>query len=859
MIECPTRERSESNLASHLLPLRDGRWALWRTLAVRGAGFPAADVLKLGDSMCGVAADNVVEAEAELQRTRALILESLKRNIRLAEKPERRALDKIKHRVEQNQLSELAKVPEGQAWAAELSAASQRLELLTKEFQSAFDLALKKGSRAIREIAVDERFQEALIWQNRAAWHSGVEFLLRKYAEVSDQEFCVRTARVRAKEELVANYVQRYCVKNDSIGFFGPVGWATVALDGEALTVRPGPALIDSRCVFLESWGIDTLAATLAQNELLKPWLAPRQMPFVRHQQGTVILPGGISFKISAQEAMLLDVCNGEDTARELAVQLLRRPDCTFKSEDEVYQGLESLCASGLIAWTLEVPLATDGARNLRKLIDRIDDKSLRQATLNTVSEMEVHRQAVADAAGDPKALDQALNNLEQAFIRLTGGEATRAAGQTYGGRTLIYEDCRRDIEVVFGLELMQALEPTLTLLLDSARWITFQLGEKYRKILQDLYTELVKKTRSRIISGIDFWIKADRVNVRERADEVTAEFQKRWSELLSLPPGQPRVSYSSDQLQAGVKHVFAAPGPGWSAACYHSPDIMIAASDPEAVRRGDYQFVLGELHLGVNTLNTPIFGARHPQPEKIYQAIESDIPNPRLVQVLPKHWPELTARTYNDFVSPKDFRLLLSPDSCGIPKSQAVPISSLVIEDSSDGLIVRTVDGRLRFGLLEAFAESLSDRVMNSFSLLPPTRHTPRVTIDRVVVCREAMRFSCSELGFAFEKNEAVRFLAAHRWMREHGLPRFLFVKSKLERKPFYVDLNSPTLLNILAKIIRRTKENEKTANSLITFTEMLPSHDQTWLPDIEKNHYASELRMVAVDLTHSQGLSVD
>ena len=858
MIECPTiPERRESGVASHLWPLKDGRWALWRTLAVRGAGFPAAGVLKLGDSRCGVAADNVLEAEAELQRARSIILESLRRDIKVARGPERRALDKIKRRVEQNQLSELEKVPEGKSWAAELSAANHRFELLTKEFRSAFNLALEKGSRAIREIVADERFQEAVIWQNRAAWHRAVEFLLRKDREATDQEFCERNSRVRDNEELVANYVQRYCVKNDSIGFFGPVGWATLALGGEVLAVRPGPSLVDSRRVFLESWGIDTLAATLAQNELLKPWLAPRQMPFILHQQGTVFLPGGSSFRISDQEAMLLEACNGEDTARELAAEVLGRPGCAFKSEDEVFQGLESLCATGLIAWTLEVPLATDGERNLQKLIDRIGDASLRQAALDAVSEMEVNRQAVAAAAGDPQALDQALNKLEETFSRLTRGEATRAAGQTYGGRTLVYEDCRRDIEIVIGPELMQALEPTLTLLLDSARWIIFRMGEKYRKILQELYTELVKKTGSRVVRGIDFWIKADRLNVKERADEVAAEFQKRWSELLSLPPGQTRVSYSSDQLQADVKRFFAAPAPGWSAACYNSPDIMIVASDPEAIRRGDYQFVLGELHLGVNTVNTPVFAASHPHPEEIHQAIESDIPNPRLVQVMPKHWPELTARTQNDFVSPRDFRLLLSHDSCGIPGSQAVPISSVVIEDSSDGLIVRTVDGRLRFDLLEAFAEALSARVVNSFSLLPPMRHTPRVTIDRVVVARETKRFPGTELGFAFEKNEEVRFLAAHRWMREQDLPRFMFVKSKLERKPFYVDMNSPILLNILAKIIRRTKENPDTANSLITFTEMLPRHDQTWLPDIEGNHYASELRMVAVDLTRSQELS--
>ena len=148
MIECPTiPERRESGVASHRWPLKDGRWALWRTLAVRGAGFPAADVLKLGDSMCGIAADSVLEAEAEVQRARSVILERLRRDLKVARGPERRALDKIKRRVKQNQLSELAQVPEGQTWATDLFVASHRLELLTKEFRSALNLALEKGSR----------------------------------------------------------------------------------------------------------------------------------------------------------------------------------------------------------------------------------------------------------------------------------------------------------------------------------------------------------------------------------------------------------------------------------------------------------------------------------------------------------------------------------------------------------------------------------------------------------------------------------------------------------------------------------------------------------------------------------------
>lgn len=862
-IECPTIPGSgESHLPSHLIPLEGGRWALWRTLALRGAGFPAVGVLKLADSACGSAADSLLEADAQLERARSVILERLQRKLEQARMPERRALERVMHRVKQGRVQELAEgFEEQQEWAAELSAATQRLEVLTGEFHSAFNLALDKISHAIREIAGDERFSEAIIWQNRAAWHRSVEFLQRKDAGIADREFCVRTARVRAHEELIANYLQRYCVKNDSIGFFGPVGWAQFTSAGAAITVQPGPTLVASRSVFLESWGIDAVAATLAQDARLKPWLAPRQLPFILLQHGSVLLPGGASVRISDPEATLIEACDGEHTARELATCLLRRPDCHWQSEDEVFRSLESLRARGFIAWTLEVPLSTEGERNLRKLIDRIGDESLRQTALNSVAEMERGRQAVAESAGDPKALDQALNEFEGTFSRLTGSEATRAAGQTYGGRTLIYEDCRRDIEIAFGPELVEELEPTLTLLLDSARWITFQMSESYRKTLQGIYGELVKKTGSRTLRAIDFWIKADHLNLKERAllgGGVATEFQKRWLELLSLPAGQSRVSYSSEQLRAGVNRAFAAPREGWSAACNHSPDIMIAASGPAAIRRGDYQFVLGELHLAVNTLNTPVFGGRHPHREEIYQAIESDLPNPRLLQVLPKHWPELTARTCPDYISPKDYRLLVSHDSCGLPKSQAIPISNLVIEDSSEGLIVRTLDERLRFDLVEAFAETLSGLVINFFNLLPPRQHTPRVTIDRLVVCRETKRFSPAELDFAYEKDEAARFLAARSWMREQGLPRFMFVKSPIERKPFYVDLDSPIYLNVLAKIIRRAKEKQDAANSLIAFMEMLPSHDQAWLTDVDGNHFTSELRLVAVDRVRPQGSSV-
>jgi hypothetical protein len=79
--------------------------------------------------------------------------------------------------------------------------------------------------------------------------------------------------------------------------------------------------------------------------------------------------------------------------------------------------------------------------------------------------------------------------------------------------------------------------------------------------------------------------------------------------------------------------------------------------------------------------------------------------------------------------------------------------------------------------------------------------------------------------------------------------LPRFAFVKVPIERKPFYVDFDSPIYVSILAKMVRRTIDTGDPSPE-ITVSEMLPSIDEVWLPDSEGRCYASEFRIVAIDL---------
>jgi hypothetical protein len=139
---------------------------------------------------------------------------------------------------------------------------------------------------------------------------------------------------------------------------------------------------------------------------------------------------------------------------------------------------------------------------------------------------------------------------------------------------------------------------------------------------------------------------------------------------------------------------------------------------------------------------------------------------------------------------------------------------------------------------------------------MVPTEKHMPRVTIDRLVVNRETWRFSPAELEFAYEKQEAHRFLGARRWAKENDLPRFIFYKSPVEVKPCFLDLESPIYVNLFARVVRNTQQksgetkgSEKTDQIIVS--EMLPTPDQAWLSDANGRRYTSELRLVVLDLS--------
>ncbi|MEE1774542.1 lantibiotic dehydratase, partial [Streptomyces sp. JV181] len=89
--------------------------------------------------------------------------------------------------------------------------------------------------------------------------------------------------------------------------------------------------------------------------------------------------------------------------------------------------------------------------------------------------------------------------------------------------------------------------------------------------------------------------------------------------------------------------------------------DVLIVARDTESVGRGDFEQVLGELHLATNTVRASLFVSQHPEPAELLRITGQDHPGPRRLPLLPKeHKSRLSVRVRNVLVRPEDYYVAL-------------------------------------------------------------------------------------------------------------------------------------------------------------------------------------------------------
>ncbi|MFC8407940.1 lantibiotic dehydratase [Streptomyces griseoincarnatus] len=693
-------------------------------------------------------------------------------------------------------------------------------------------------ARHLQEVAARPRFQAALAWQNPAVLRTGIAPFLRWNPDTDK-----RSSMPRQREELVAHYWQRFCVKNDTIGFFGPVGWGRWDLAAtDAVATRAGDTFLTASAVYFSGWAIDALAKVLAEDPALMRWIPPRRVSLVRTEGTTVRVPGRPAQQMTEREAAVLELCDGTRPVPEIAAAR----DLT---EDETEALVRELVRRRWVHWRLEVPAATHPDRALRAIVERVPDEEARDRALAKLAVLERGRDAVAGAGDDAEALTCAIGALEADFATLTDAEAQRAKGaRTAPCRGLVYSDTRRAATATAGPGLLAHLEP-LQLCLTAARWMTNRFADGIRARLRAVYDRLAADGPVDLAALWLHTLPSPHPEAGALIDAVQGELRAKWARLLDIPPGARRVRLTTAELAARVREEFEEPGDGWSLARYFSPDVLVVAEDGAALASGDVELVLGEMHSALNTMGASLFVHQHPDRDELIAETSRDFPGPRLLPMLAKELPlKWSTRSRPSLDRDQDHYVALV-DQTGDPHRPRTALGADVpVEDVDGRLTIRLPDGT-RYDLLDAYANTLTQRVMDRFTLRPEGDHTPRISVDRMILARETWQLPVAEIDFADEKSEAARFVRARHWQRRHDLPRFVFVVSPTEPRPFYVDFDSPVYTTILAKAARRLARTDPDAR--LKVSEMLPTPEQAWLTDTDGRRYTSELRFVAVDQT--------
>lgn len=645
-------------------------------------------------------------------------------------------------------------------------------------------------------------FVEALTWQNPTMLDNWV----RDYLGGG------RLSRPGQREAVLARYAQRYCAKNDTIGFFGPVAWAEFAED-DGLRVT-GSLGIRGHSVHLESWAVALLAGSWpAEHQPVRPH------PAVSVTGGTARRPWRPPVRLTALGAALLDTASAGHPAGALVAQVATR---TGQDAATVAGELARLTADGLAVAGFAVPLDERPEHHVRAAL--IADTGARR----DLDQLDRLRAGLADAVGDPEAVYAGLSALT---TRLSAAGRVGAESRAQGGRVAAYLDCRRDLDVTIGADLLDKLRDPLRIALRAARWLAAEVGAAVEEEITRRYAELAVRGDAVRVSDL-YFSAADTLSGADGTvvHRVVEDYRLRWAELLAA--GE-RVG---DELRLTVADVvglaaavFPATRPRWQAARCHSPDLMLDGR----------RWVLGELHIALNTTENRVFHRQCEDPGRLAAAVARDMAAGRVVALQPHDSPEVSSRTYPPLTvhAPGYVYWSFGADP-GPPHGRSYPATGLVVREEHDRLVVSPEAGGFTAGVLEVFGEFLSALVADRFPIVDVAGHQPRIVLGDLVLCRESWRIPASELPA--EPCDLDRLSA---FLLDHGLPRHLFVRTPVERKPCYVDLRARPLVANLARAIRAAPD------ARVLFSEMLPGPEGLWLRDPDGRHYTAEFRMVAVD----------
>ncbi|MDX7986305.1 lantibiotic dehydratase [Xenorhabdus sp. 12] len=627
-------------------------------------------------------------------------------------------------------------------------------------------------------------------------------------------------SRKKQKIRLGWNYAQRFCTKNDTCSFFGPIAWGRFADQQTALAHvdwAEGPWLAQ-RETFFESWVMQRLAAQI-NAQCPEPACLPLTLNPGCYLHGDVLhYPLNKSRRLTGSVLNVLSaLAKGKSNEIQLRAKLDSNPGPV----------LEHLITAGIIQRGFQLSPRDPDA--LTTLLQAMHEATLPAYFIAQWSAcfQRLEAQRKIYASGNLQRRQQALTALNQALSE-AGVSLARESGKMYVGRYPVYEDCACASTVTFNRTLQKELETDFAPLMALYQWLTRATGVLLHQAWLEVYQANLSSTHEQDSSLLSFLhtLQPRQKEIQQQVcEQIRVMLDNAWQPLLSSLHTN-ELHLSTEQ----VAQVLTALNQQCPAAAdfsvfgndFHSPDFMLAAASQEALNRGEYLVVLGETHPGVHTLSQPIAAPFCPFTTEIEQAVNALFGRKRIILA---DSPDNYQRSHIDWPLVPHYAQLILPTGGGsVPEERCYPVGRARLHCKAGRLTVEDLDGVFQEDLLCVNSTALHQLLFQLAGDVVPRRDPRRIQVNRTVYKRRTWVFNTNEWPLV-STDEFTAFIQWQNWQQRQGLPRWVFIKCESEPKPLFIDFDNPLSLDALATALKKAK--------VIHVSEMLPAPDDLWLND--------------------------
>ncbi|HWN67284.1 MAG TPA: lantibiotic dehydratase, partial [Haliangium sp.] len=376
---------------------------------------------------------------------------------------------------------------------------------------------------ALRDMMLEPRVQEAIFLSSAEFYRNLTQHMERPLEE--------RKSRSRQKEKTAAKYIQRFCAKNETISFYGPLAWGKVdRASGVGLTCEPGAgSQISSRRVSFEHWAVHRLAKIISRDPDVAPQLAP-QLSATCHVEGaTLFYPVARQTELDARKRAVIERCDGKTAWAEIIDGLGEHPAFVGDGPTPLEVAQELLDLRILTREILIPTVVMNPEQELLARVSALSEPARERWEPRLRALCEAAQRFAGAALAERIEIFAALGHQ---YRELTGDAPSRREGEMYAARTLLYEDCERNVrDLVMGEPIARRLE-SVAPLLDIARWVTRELPRRYQSRFLEVFRRL-----SSGLPAVDFvqfvretqWLAEDKRIEIEMREEIEAA----WREVI--------------------------------------------------------------------------------------------------------------------------------------------------------------------------------------------------------------------------------------------------------------------------------------------------------------------------------------